>query len=166
MKADDSNPEAWLKKHEKELRKFEDKHPRVDGKKVKLLHNPEEAYARTQKKLVSGWESQIISTETPEEFANWDECSDARDIRREVLLTERQRKVLDLLREGHSRADIARMLKVSRPAVTKLCNNIHRHMRDSVDSLFERVACTEKGIVYTQSFDAKPRGRKRRLLSS
>src|SRR5438034_9102667 len=111
MKADDSNPEAWLKKHEKELRKFEDKHPRVDGKKVKLLHNPEEAYARTQKKLVSGWESQIISTETPEEFANWDECSDARDIRREVLLTERQRKVLDLLREGHSRADIARMLK-------------------------------------------------------
>jgi hypothetical protein len=174
----DKDAEKWLKQHAHELPPAELPEERAGGKRVLQVA---EGMERIPSPIGHPWDNSVgpdrrggysIHSDQEEEFYRGlraespDKIYDAIDQNVhywEQRLSKRESEVLGLLRSGLSQAGIARQLGISRAAVTKLCKRIRGIMGRHVDTLFERITCTESELLQSQALsqDTRPRGRKK-----
>ncbi len=162
--------QAWLKKHARELPPEEPEEPRLGGNRLKFvdaehrrIHNDSRMDRDPAKEKVSEEDERwLYELEHPgKSYDSFLDEIEQNEKYRESKLSPAEHHVLDLLRQGHSQADITRRLRVSRAAVSKHCLAIRKIMGRSVANLFEPLRTGLQNSILNQSQTLQPRRRKR-----
>lgn len=173
-----SRDKDWLKRHSKEIPReidvLERDRPRVGGKRLHFISLDEQVENQAgdtvpMEEMIWGqvqdayWGDDDLELLGPEEYERLQDFLAEFQERREMLLTDREREVLELLREGLSQADIGRKLSITRPAVNKFVRNVAEKTRGlSTKHLIEPRTKPRPSLLETQKVDAKPRRRSKK----